>query len=186
MFGALSIIVAIFDRSSMFCWNCGKGLESSFAFCPNCGAKVEVETALSSRDNIVGSASLRSQTSRKRASPSKPAAPVAKQLPTFRQFPDRKSEERRGHFKQTKKAKQGSCEATINVSLMEYEGDVLKPVRGSSLPLKVEVSANYNDVKDVAIIKRKAFDRTFSAERGYVLAYQDARIARQIPGSDQY
>ena len=51
-------------------------------------------------------------------------------------------------------------------------------------PLKVEVSSNYNDVKDVAIRKRKAFDRTFNAERGYVLAYQDARIARQIPGLD--
>ena len=138
----------------------------SFAFCPNCGAKVEAERSLSSRDNIVGSASVTSQTSRKRASPSKPAAPAAKQLPTFRQFLDRKSEERRGHFKQTKKAKQGSCEATINVALMEYEGDVLKPpVRGSSLPLKVEVSAKYNDLKDAAIKKRKAFDRTLNAER---------------------
>ena len=62
-----------------------------------------------------------------------------------------KSEEQRGHFKQTKKATQASCEATINVALMEYEGDVLKPVRGSSLPLKVEVRSNYNDVKDAAI-----------------------------------
>jgi len=94
-------------------------------------------------------------------------------------------EERRGHFKQKIKAKKVSCEATINIALMEYEGDVLKPVRGSSLPLKVEVSSNYNDVKDAAIRKRKAFDRTFDAERGYVLAYQDARIARQIPVSDQ-
>ena len=50
-----SQIEAIFDRSSMFCRNCGKSFESSFAFCPNCGAKVEAETSLSSRDNIVGS-----------------------------------------------------------------------------------------------------------------------------------
>ena len=163
----------------MFCQNCTKCLELSFAFCPNCGAKVEVETSLSSRDNIVGSASLTSHT---RPSPSEPAA---KQFPTFRQFLDRKSEERRGHFEQTKKAKQASCEATINIALKEYKGDVLKPVRGSSLPLKVEVSSNYNDVKHVAIKKQKAFDCTFNAEKGYVLAYQDARIARQIPGSDE-
>ena len=65
---------------------------------------------------------------------------------------------------------------------MEYEGDVLKPLRGSSLPFKAEVSSNYNDLKDAAIKKRKAFDRTFIAERGYVLAYQDAR---HVPGSDQ-
>ena len=111
-----------------------------------------------------------------------PVAPAAKQFPTFKQFPERKSEEQRGHFNQTKKAKQASCEATINVALMEYEGDVLKPVRGSSLPFKAEVSSNYNDLKDAAIKKRKAFDRTFIAERGYVLAYQDAR---HVPGSDQ-
>ena len=97
-------------------------------------------------------------------------------FPTFRQFLDKKSEERRGHFKQTKKAKQASCEATINVPLIEYEGDVLKAARGSSLPLKVQVSANYNDVFDAAIKKRKAFDRTFNAERGYVLAYQVPRL----------
>ena len=94
-----SQIEAIFDRSSMFCRNCGKSLESSFAFCPNCGAKIEAETSLSSRDNIVGSASVMSQTSRKRASPSELAAPAAKQFPTFRRFLDRKSEERRSHFK---------------------------------------------------------------------------------------
>ena len=49
---------------------------------------------------------------------------------------------------------------------MGYEGDVLKPVRRSSLPLKVEVSSNHNDLKDAAIKKRKAFDCTFNAERG--------------------
>ena len=51
---------------------------------------------------------------------------------------------------------------------MGYEGDVLMPVRRSSLPLKVEVSSNHNDLKDAAIKKRKAFDCTFNAERGYV------------------
>ena len=56
-----SQIEAISDRSSMFCQNCGRGLESSFAFCPNCGAKVEAETSLSSRDNIVSGASLTNQ-----------------------------------------------------------------------------------------------------------------------------
>ena len=87
----------------------------SFDFCSNYGAKVEAETSLSSGDNTAGGASLTSQTSRKLPSPSEPAAPTAKQFPTFKQFPDGKSEERRGHFKQTKKAKQGSCEATINI-----------------------------------------------------------------------
>ena len=50
----------------------------------------------------------------------------------------------------------------------DYMLDVLKPVRGSSLPLKVEVSSNHNNLKDATNKKRKAFDRTFNAERGYV------------------
>ena len=106
-----SQIEAIFDQLSVFCRNCGRGLESSFAFCPNCKAKVEAETSLSSMDNIVSSASLMSQTSRKRASLSEPAAAAVKQ------FLERKSEEQRGQFKQSKKAKQARCEATINVTL---------------------------------------------------------------------
>ena len=124
-----SQIEAIFDRSSMFCRNCGKGLESSFAFCPNCGAKVEAETSLSSRDNIVGSASLMSQTSRKRASP------TAKQFPTFRQFLDRKSEEQRGYFKQSKKAKQVRCEATIHL-----ESKLQSCLRSNTKRLSEEIS----------------------------------------------
>ena len=77
-------------------------------------------------------------------------------------------EERRGHFKQTKKAKQGSCEATINVALMEYEGDVLKPIRG--------------------VLRQSKHGKPLIIPlcwKGLCLAYQYARIAKQIPGSDQ-
>ena len=51
---------------------------------------------------------------------------------------------------------------------MEYEGNILKPVRGSALPLKGEVSSNYDDLKDAATKKRKPFDHTFNAERGHI------------------
>lgn len=76
-------------------------------------------------------------------------------------------------------------EVTINIGLMEYaDGDNLKPVRGSSLPLKVKANASYDDVLKAALQKREAFDLKFSAkERGFVQAYPDSRLARQIPGT---
>ena len=70
--------------------------------------------------------------------------------------------------RQKRQSKPAARQPSIYVALMGYEGDVLKPVRRSSLPLKVEVSSNHNDLKDAAIKKRKAFDRTFNAERRYV------------------
>ncbi|KAJ7371943.1 hypothetical protein OS493_022041 [Desmophyllum pertusum] len=105
------------------------------------------------------------------------------QLPSYEQFAAKKSEERRGHFKPKVKVKQATPEATVNIGLMEYEGDILKPVRGSSLPLKVKTNASYGEILDAALKKREAFDRTFSVQRGYVLAYPDSRIAKQIPGT---
>ena len=80
-------------------------------------------------------------------------------------------------------------EATINIALMEYvteeEGDILKPVRGSSLPLKIKTDARYDEVLEAALKKREDFDHKFSQtmHRGYVLAYPDSRIAKKMPGT---
>ena len=70
--------------------------------------------------------------------------------------------------RQKRQSKAAARQPSIYVALMGYEGDVLKPVMGSSLPLKVEVNSNHNNLKDATIKKKKAFDRTFNAERGYV------------------
>lgn len=45
-----------------------------------------------------------------------------------------------------------ATKATINIGLMEYEegSDVLKLVRGSSLPLKIKTSASYQEALDAA------------------------------------
>ena len=114
------------------------------------------------------------------------------ELPTYSQFAAKKSEERRGHFK-PKMSKHGkhalATEATINIGLMEYEegSNVLKPVRGSSLPLKIKTNASYQEVLDAALKKREAFDHKFSIsmQRGYVLAYPDSRICKKIPGTNE-
>ena len=84
-------------------------------------------------------------------------------------------------------------EATINIALMEYvtkeEGEILKPVRGSSLPLKIKTDARYDEVLEAALKKREDFDHKFSQtmHRGYVLGYPDSRIAKKMPRtSDEF
>ena len=57
--------------------------------------------------------------------------------------------------RQKTQSKAAARQPSIYFALMGYEGDILKPVRGSSLPLKVEVSSNHNDLKDAAIKKGK-------------------------------
>lgn len=80
-------------------------------------------------------------------------------------------------------------EATINIALMEYvteeEGDILKPVRGSSPPLKIKTDARYDEVLEAALKKREDLDYKFSQtmHRGYVLTYPDSRIAKKMPGT---
>ena len=49
-------------------------------------------------------------------------------------------------------------EASINIALMEYvteeEGDILKPVRGSSLSLKIKTDPRYDEVLETALKKK--------------------------------
>ena len=56
-------------------------------------------------------------------------------------------------------------EATINIALMEYvteeEGEILKPVRGSSLPLKIKTDARYKEVLEAALKKGKTSITSF-------------------------
>ena len=56
---------------------------------------------------------------------------------TYERFAAQKGKERQGHFKPKVSKKAQVTDVTINIGLMEYDGDNMKPVRGSSLPLKV-------------------------------------------------
>ena len=101
--------------------------------------------------------------SRKRASSSQLTRPdlLRAKLPTYEQFASKKSDERRGRFK-PKSSKHSSAmtvkEASINIALMDYvteeEGDILKPVRGSSLSLKIKTDPRYDEVLEAALKKK--------------------------------
>lgn len=169
-------------------------MQISFAFCPSCGGSLRNDRQASDRGGSMTMETLKRASSSGMDQSGSEVLPKAKraELPTYSQFAAKKSEERRGHFK-PKMSKHGkhalATEATINIGLMEYEegSNVLKPVRGSSLPLKIKTNASYQEVLDAALKKREAFDHKFSIsmQRGYVLAYPDSRICKKIPGTNE-
>jgi hypothetical protein len=101
-------------------------------------------------------------------------------LLTFAQFAKRKSEER-SHFQAKKGASATKfSKVTINIGVMEYaQNGEPKPIRGSSLPLKIADNSKYDEVRTAALKKREAFDKRFEMERGYVLPYPDTRMAKK-------
>jgi hypothetical protein len=169
----------------MFCASCGGSVQNVFAFCPSCGQSLPSrgsDELLQDPNDMIKKVNTPSNSRKRNAIPS--SGLMKERLPTYEHFASEKSKERQGHFKPKGSKKVKMTEATITIGLMEYDRDNLKPVRGSSLPLKVKTNASYDEVLEAALQKRKAFDRKFSAERrGFVLAYPDSRLAKQIPGT---
>ena len=185
----------------MYCVFCGAQVQEIFSFCRECGERLSQTNDTSSRtaqasSELSAPVNTANVNVRKRELGTSSSAPVdlfepAKRrdrqrssLPTYQQHFALIFEERQSNFKVTRKLAK-TFEATINIALMEYILSELKPVRGSSLPLKIPTNASYIEILNAAIAKREAFDRRFPAERGYVLAYQDASIAKTIPATDE-
>ncbi|XP_028405741.1 uncharacterized protein LOC114528309 [Dendronephthya gigantea] len=108
--------------------------------------------------------------------------------PSFSAFMKQKETERQAHFKPNKKkARQGETkgkdEVIVNIGLMEYDYGELKIQRGKSFPVKLSKDMGYDEVREKVLKKWEDYDRTFSRDRGYVLAFQDGKLARKIPGS---
>jgi hypothetical protein len=109
-------------------------------------------------------------------------------IPSFSSFKKVKETERRSHFepKAKKKKIEKKEEVLINVGLMDVDfTGSLKRVFGKTLPVKLSTDMNYDEVLERSLKKWKDYDRTFSKERDYVLAYPDTNLARTIPGTDE-
>lgn len=66
---------------------------------------------------------------------------------------------------------------------MRKEKDVLKPMRGKSLPLEVETHWTSEQVLAAATKKLKAFNQDME-DGEYVLLYPDGTQIKNIPGTD--
>ena len=60
--------------------------------------------------------------------------------------------------------------------------NIYTPVRGKSLPLKINKHANYPQLLTAAIIKRKAYDQSFNEKQEWDIVYPDGKIASSLPG----
>ena len=110
--------------------------------------------------------------------------------PSFSAYMKQKETERQSHFKPNKKKgrvgeTQAKDEVIINVGLMEYEYGEAKIQRGKSFPVKLSKDMGYDGVRERALKKWEDYDRTFSRDRGYVITFQDGKLAKQIPGSSE-
>ena len=97
-------------------------------------------------------------------------------------------EQMSGHtFRPSKKRKVGGKAevnevVTINIGLMKFVNDDLKPVWDKRLPINVPKTSNYHTILEKAIEKRKAFNRKFNTEKKHVLVYEDGSHTQLMPG----
>ena len=96
-------------------------------------------------------------------------------------------EQMSGHtFRPSKKRKVGGKAkvnevVTINIGLMKFVDDDLRPVWGKRLPINVPKTSNYHTILEKAIEKQKAFNRKFNTEKEHVLVYEDGSHAQFMP-----
>ena len=73
----------------------------------------------------------------------------------------------------------------ITVGIACRKKGILKLIRGKFLPLKVSKSASAETVREEALKKRAAYDRSFRSDQTYKLCYPDGSEVVNLPGSDE-
>ena len=149
----------------MFCSGCGSRVEVTNKFCPSCGHKTVEKSEASCQKNSKKDIKCLS----------------------FEQFAAKKRQERSTHFRTSTKTKVKTKDAEpfalINIGLMKYiSADTTTPVRGKSLPLKVNKDAPYAEVFSLAVTKREAYDKSFNDKLSWNLVYPDGQLCVTLPG----
>ena len=138
-------------------------MKSFSKFCHSCGQKVELDTVSASETDKGATKCL-----------------------SFKNYAAKKSDERSTHIRSSGSKKKGQKSkdedpfTLINVGLMRYiSPDVATPIRGKTLPLKVELFAE-------ALVKRQAHDKAFDSNTSWKLVYPDGQLAMTLPGEYQW
>lgn len=74
---------------------------------------------------------------------------------------------------------------TITIGIGSASSGVFKPVRGKSLPLKVNKRASAQTVLGEALKKRRSYDRTFRNDKSYKLCFPDGSEVTTLPGTKE-
>ena len=138
---------------NMYCPHCGKILPggNDCKFCPNCGKDLRL-TRDERNKQFSAPVSASSESSKRRACDS------------FADFKSKKTEERALYFRDGKgkgkrvRTSSSPKEVVINIGIMKHDPytSSITPVRGKSLPLKINKDASYFQLLIAAIVKRKA------------------------------
>ena len=145
------------------CKNCDSEVSEGFQFCPKCGK------TLTDMDTNA----------------SKPR----RACDTFEKFKAKKSQQRATFFRgKTKNTAQKDKDVIINIGVMKYDrycadsSTAYTPMRGKSLPLKINKDANYAQLLIAALTKRKAYDQSFNEKLDWDIVYPDGQSASSLPG----
>ena len=112
-------------------------------------------------------------------------------MSVLQNYAAKKTEERSTHFrsgsnKKAAKSKNADPLALINIGIMRYVSpDVVTPVRGKTLPLKVKKDSEYIEVFAEALVKRQANDKSFDTTTSWKLVYHDGQSAMTLPGQPE-
>ena len=144
------------------CKNCDSEVSEGFQFCRKCGK------TLTDMDTNA----------------SKPR----RACDTFEKFKAKKSQQRATFFRgKTKNTTQKDKDVIINIGVMKYDrycadsSTAYTPMRGKSLPLKINKDANYAQLLIAALTKRKAYDQSFNEKLDWDIVYPDGQSASSLP-----
>lgn len=150
----------VMPRTLCKCVHCDyQLLHDSYKFCPQCGRLVSlVESKIPEN---------------------------SQPLPSFEDYLKRKSDDRQGPSRSANKKQKKSKkveEVLLNVGLMYLCGNMLKPVRGKTLPVRALPSVNKVELLGKCVDKHAAHDRSFAPCQGHTLVYPDGTEVVTIPG----
>ena len=145
-----------------------RGLIYFSKICPFCGQKIENDSSASETDKC------------------------AKKCLSFKNYAAKKSEERSTHFRSSGSKRRGQKKkeedpfVLINIDLMRFIGpDVITPIRGKTLPMKVRKDSGYAEVFTEALVKRQAHDQVFDSKTRRKLVYPDGQLAINLPSQQE-
>ncbi|KAF6728978.1 hypothetical protein FQA47_011596 [Oryzias melastigma] len=154
----------------MYCPFCASTLVSQPKFCCSCGKNISF---------------LYNADTPQQARPSEAGSSGTDALALFHNFRAIKDVERRSCFKKKKNLKQNCVK--ISVGIIKLKDNILRPVRGSCLPLVVEPGLNAKQLQEAAERKIRDFDKN-SHCGPYLLPYPDgSEVAcdTEVPGTSR-
>ena len=154
----------------MKCGKCQTVVLEGFRFCQQCGTFLTNAKRLGTTDGSPREADASSSKPKRAETP----------LLSFDEFRKRKSKERQENSK--KKKENPPKEVLINVGIMNLVKQVLKPIKGKVMMVRVNENVRKLELLKKSFEKHSAHDRNFDQEADYTIVYPDGTEILTLPG----